>query len=241
VDLEAEVSAQTVSVGRVQVPKGFIPTPVLQDALVRLVSLMEGVAQNGTFPVAPTVSQAGGGAQTPTTPAPEQMAPQNQAPAVPPVGVVQPVVAAQAGDRPALSSEALLRLDKFTKLFPIHFSGTPSEDPHDFLDRCYEVLQNMGIVESNGVDFAVFQMTGSAKRWWKDYVFTRPVGSPALIWEQFSQLCLEKFLPITLRENYRKQFECLQQGSMSVTQHETCFVDLDRHALLLLPTKRERR
>lgn len=63
-----------------------------------------------------------------------------------------------------MSFEALLRLDKFTKLFLIHFSNAPSEDPHDFLDRCHEVLRNMGIVETNGVNFAVFQMTGSAKR-----------------------------------------------------------------------------
>ena len=86
VDLQEEVPVSSVPVGPVQVPKGFIATPVLQDALVRLVSLMEGVAQNGTFPMAPAVSQAGGGAQTPTTPAPEQMAPQYQAPTAPPVG-----------------------------------------------------------------------------------------------------------------------------------------------------------
>nr|XP_009603444.1 uncharacterized protein LOC104098424 [Nicotiana tomentosiformis] len=47
---------------------------------------MEGVAHNGTFPVEPANSQAGGGAQTPTTTALEQTAPQNQAPAVPPIG-----------------------------------------------------------------------------------------------------------------------------------------------------------
>ena len=155
-DLQEEVPVQNVPVGPVQVPEGFIATPVLQDALVRLVSLMEGVAQNGTFLMAPSVSQAGEGAQTPTTPAPEQMAPQNQAPAAPPVGVVQPVIATPIGDRPAMSFEALLRLDKFTKLFPVHFSGTPSEDPQDYLDRCHEVLRNMGIVETNEVNFAVF-------------------------------------------------------------------------------------
>ena len=63
-----------------------------------------------------------------------------------------------------MSSEALLRLDKFTKLFAVHFNGTPSEDPQDYLDRCHKVLRNMGIVETNGVDFAAFQMTGSAKK-----------------------------------------------------------------------------
>ncbi|XP_070054869.1 uncharacterized protein [Nicotiana tomentosiformis] len=83
-------------------------------------------------------------------------------------------------------------------------------------------------------------MTGSAMRWWRDYTLTRPVGSPTLTWEQFSQLFLEKFLPITLRKEFRKHFERLQQGSMTVTQYESRFVDLDCHALLLLPTEGER-
>ncbi|XP_070031652.1 uncharacterized protein [Nicotiana tomentosiformis] len=78
---------------------------------------MEGVAKNGTFPVAPAVSQAWGGAQTPTTPAPEQITPQYQAPAAPPVGVVQPIVVAQAGDRTTTSSETLLRLDSLLSSF----------------------------------------------------------------------------------------------------------------------------
>ncbi|XP_070037159.1 uncharacterized protein [Nicotiana tomentosiformis] len=139
-----------------------------------------------------------------------------------------------------MSSEALLRLDKFTKLFPVHFSGTPTEDSQDYLDRCHEVLRNMGIVESNGVDFAVFQMAGSAKRWWRDYVFARPANSLTLTWEQFSQLFLEKFNPITLREEYRRQFERLQHGSMTVTQYETRFIDLAHHAIIMLPTEKER-
>nr|XP_009774078.1 PREDICTED: uncharacterized protein LOC104224188 [Nicotiana sylvestris] len=50
----------------------------------------------------------------------------------------------------------------------------------------------------------------------------------------------EKFLPITPREDYRRQFGILQQGSMSVTQYEIRFVDLTRHALILLSTDRER-
>ncbi|XP_070045078.1 uncharacterized protein [Nicotiana tomentosiformis] len=53
-----------------------------------------------------------------------------------------------------MSSEALWRLDMFTKLFPVYFSGASSEDPYEYLDNCHEVLQNMGIMETNGVDFA---------------------------------------------------------------------------------------
>ncbi|XP_070040782.1 uncharacterized protein [Nicotiana tomentosiformis] len=146
----------------------------------------------------------------------------------------------QASDKLALSSRVMLRLDKFTKLYPIHFSGASSEDSQDCLDRCHELLRNMGIVETNGVSFAAFQMTGSARRWWRDYMLTRPVGSPALTWDQFSRLFLEKFILVTLRDEYPKQFECLQKGSMTVTQYETQFVDLARHATILLPTERER-
>ncbi|XP_070034294.1 uncharacterized protein [Nicotiana tomentosiformis] len=59
-------------------------------------------------------------------------------------------------------------------------------------------------------------------------------------WEQFSQLFLEKFIPITLKEEHHRQFELLRHGSMTVTQYETQFVDLARHVIVLLPTEKER-
>ncbi|XP_070046523.1 uncharacterized protein [Nicotiana tomentosiformis] len=139
-----------------------------------------------------------------------------------------------------MSSEALLGMNKFTKLILVHFSGAPSEDPHDYMDRYHKVLRNMGIVETKRDDFVVFHMTDSAKRWWRDYVLTRPAGLPSLTWDQFSQLFLEKFIPFTPREEYHRQFERLQQGSMTVIQYETRFVHLARHAIGLFPTERER-
>ncbi|XP_070044837.1 uncharacterized protein [Nicotiana tomentosiformis] len=139
-----------------------------------------------------------------------------------------------------MSSEALLRLDKFTKLFPAHLSGAPSNYPYDYLDHCHEVLRNMGIVETNRVDFSMFQIMGSVNRWWRDYILTRPAGLPALTWDQFSELFLEKFIPVTQREEYRRQFEYLWQGSMTVTLYETRFGDLAHHTIILLPIKRER-
>jgi len=44
VDFDEEVPAKTVPVGPAQVLEGFIATPMLQDALVHLVGLMESVA-----------------------------------------------------------------------------------------------------------------------------------------------------------------------------------------------------
>ncbi|XP_070050826.1 uncharacterized protein [Nicotiana tomentosiformis] len=139
-----------------------------------------------------------------------------------------------------MSSKGLMKLDKFTRLFPIHFSGAPSEDPHDYLDHCYDVLSNMGMFEFNGVDFVVFQMTSSTKRWWKDHMWSRPAGLLPHTWDQFSQLFMEKFIPFTLKEEYHMQFEHLQQGSINVTQYETQFMDLARHIVILLPTESKR-
>jgi len=88
VDFEEEVLAPPAPVGPTQVPEGFIATPVLQDALVRLVGLIESVTRAGLLPVAPAISQAGGGAQTPATRTLEQVAAQFQTPVVQPVGAV---------------------------------------------------------------------------------------------------------------------------------------------------------
>ncbi|XP_070010436.1 uncharacterized protein [Nicotiana sylvestris] len=128
-----------------------------------------------------------------------------QTPAAQPVGAVQPGVVAQTGDGAAMSANALWRLDRFTKLFTTTCGGRSSEDLQDYLDNCHEVLWNMGIVETNGADFAAFCLLGSSKTRWRDYCLSRPTGLPALTLDQFSQLFLEKFLPITQREDYRRQ------------------------------------
>lgn len=63
-----------------------------------------------------------------------------------------------------MSADDLKRLDRFTMLFPPHFSSIPSEDVLEFLDYCHEILCNLELVESNGVDFTIFRIDGSPKR-----------------------------------------------------------------------------
>ncbi|XP_070011336.1 uncharacterized protein [Nicotiana sylvestris] len=160
--------------------------------------------------------------------------------AVQPVAAVQPGIVAQSSDGTAMSADALWRLDRFTRIFTTTYSGTPSEDAQNFICNCHEVLRTMDILETNGVDFATFRLAGSAKTWWRDFCLARPAGLPSLTWDQFSELFLGKFLPVTQRDALRRQFERLQQGSMPVTQYKTQFIDLARHAIVILPTERER-
>lgn len=44
----------------------------------------------------------------------------------------------------------------FQKLHPPHFEGSFSMAAQEFLDRRHEILHNLGLLESNGVDFTAF-------------------------------------------------------------------------------------
>lgn len=64
---------------------------------------------------------------------------------------------------PTMSTEEMKRMEKFHRLHPPQFGSDASEDAHDFLDRCHQVLQNMGLVESNLVDFTTLQPRGASR------------------------------------------------------------------------------
>lgn len=58
----------------------------------------------------------------------------------------------------------LKRTDRIQKLLPLVFNGAPLDYAQEFLDRFHEISCNLGLVESNGVHFTLFQMYGSAKK-----------------------------------------------------------------------------
>ena len=102
------------------------------------------------------------------------------------------------------------------------------------------MLRTAGILETNRVSFTTFQFFGSALRWWETYKRCRPVGVAPLSWHQFSVVFLEKFVPQSRREELCRQVEQLCQGDISVTRYEMRFSELVRHAVLMVPTDRER-
>ncbi|XP_070042633.1 uncharacterized protein [Nicotiana tomentosiformis] len=133
-----------------------------------------------------------------------------------------------------------MRLERFMRLRTPSFSGAESEDAQVFLDKWERMCQTTGIVETSRVSFTTFQFTGAAFRWWEAYERRRTVDVALFIWQDFSVLFLEKFVPQSRREELHRQFEQLRQDVMSVTQYEIKFSELARHAALLVPTDRER-
>lgn len=153
-----------------QVPKGFIITPVFQDTMVRIRGYFDYLAQAVMIFMVLATSQAGWGAQTPVTHFSEQDATIFQTlgvPIIPLVGIVQPIAIARLVVRPAMSVDEQKKMDQFQNLDPPHFDCDPTINAQNFLDMCHEILCNLGLVESNRVEFTTFQLRGPAKRQWQ--------------------------------------------------------------------------
>lgn len=83
-------------------------------------------------PVVSFTYQVGGGVQTSDTRAPEQ-----------------PIITSSPMVMPTIYSNEEKRMESFQRLYPPHFDNDASEDAQDFLDICYLILYNLGLVESN--------------------------------------------------------------------------------------------
>ena len=122
---------------------------------------------------------------------------------------------------------------------PPTYTRDITEDAYEFIVSCHERLHNLGLVESDGVDYTTFQITGSAKKWWRDYISSKPARSPPLSRTQFTQVFISKFVPRSERERKRAMFEVLQQNGMSVAEYEGKFHAFARHASMILSTEAE--
>ncbi|XP_069143294.1 uncharacterized protein [Solanum lycopersicum] len=215
-----EVSTEPQIDGREdQVPSDPVVTPLIQDTLLRVLSVLEGFSQGGGATTTPLDSRTREGAQTQE---------QQQAPAIQDVVgqlLVDPAV--QNDVAPAVRGQ-------------VASMGGKSEDAHKFLTTCRELLEVVGLAESHRVRYATLQLRGPARDWWRTYSGCLPVGSPPVTWEQFSSAFQDRFIPWSVREEIRLRFESLRQDGLSVTEYEARFCQLSRHALTIIPNETER-
>ncbi|XP_070010533.1 uncharacterized protein [Nicotiana sylvestris] len=98
----------------------------------------------------------------------------------------------------------------------------------------------MGISRSSGIFFTAFQLRGAAYQWWCIFELDSPVEEASLTWAQFSNMFLREFVPQSLRDAWRAEFEHLRQGTMTVSEYPIYFTNLARYAPALVATVRER-
>ncbi|XP_070020610.1 uncharacterized protein [Nicotiana sylvestris] len=147
----------------------------------------------------------------------------DQAPAPPTAVVLEiipapPAVPVQPEDGAAASEDKQRRLERFKKYDPPVFSGLASDDPLGFLE-----------------DFE-----GGTYEWWRTYELDSPDEAASLTWIQFSKLFLREFVPQSLRNAWRAEFEHLRQGAMTISGYAICYTKLARHAPTLVSTIRDR-
>ncbi|XP_070012915.1 uncharacterized protein [Nicotiana sylvestris] len=98
----------------------------------------------------------------------------------------------------------------------------------------------MGITTSSGVSFAAFQLRGAAYDWWHTFELDSPDKAASLTWTQFSDIFQREFVPQSLRDTWRAEFEHLRQGPMTLFEYAIRYTRLARHAPALVATVRER-
>ncbi|XP_069149394.1 uncharacterized protein [Solanum lycopersicum] len=125
-----------------QVPPDPVVTPLLQDMLLRVLRVLEGFSQGGGATTTPHDSRTRKGAQTQE---------QQQDPAVQdavgqlPVDSavhndVAPAIGGQVASTVVLTEDEQRRYERFRKMDPPQFQGGKSEDAHEFLTTCRELL-----------------------------------------------------------------------------------------------------
>ncbi|XP_070057763.1 uncharacterized protein [Nicotiana tomentosiformis] len=98
----------------------------------------------------------------------------------------------------------------------------------------------MGVAKTSRVSFTTFQLRGATYQWWRAYELSSAAEAASLTETQFSDIFLRKYVPQSLRDSWRAEFEQLCQGALTVSEYAVCFNDLTRHAPALVATIRER-
>ncbi|XP_070004547.1 uncharacterized protein [Nicotiana sylvestris] len=146
----------------------------------------------------------------------------------------------QPEDRAAASEEEQQKLERYKKYKLPIFSGLASEDTQGILEECHRILRSMGITELGGVSFTAFQLRGAAYQWCRTYELDSPTEVASLLWTQFSDMFLREYVPQSLRDAWRVEFEQLRQVTITVSEYSIHFSDLSKHAPALVSIVRER-
>ncbi|KAK4729823.1 hypothetical protein R3W88_022811 [Solanum pinnatisectum] len=191
-----------------QVPPEIAAITLLYDILLRVLSVLESFSQGGGATATPKDSQTRKGAQTQG---------QQEAP------VIQDVVGQLLKDPVVENDLAPAVGGQGEPLVVLTEDEQRSEDAHEFLTICRELLEVVGLAELHGVRYATLQLCRPVREWWRTYSGALPAGSLPVTWERFSSAFHNRFILWSMREESHLRFENLRQDNLSVTEYEARF------------------
>ncbi|WMV34431.1 hypothetical protein MTR67_027816 [Solanum verrucosum] len=99
------------------------------------------------------------------------------------------------------------RLRDFTRMNPPVFLGSKvGEDPQEFVEEVYKIVDAMGVTSVEKAELAAYQLKGVAQAWYTQWKRNRPVEAGPINWEVFKKAFLDRFFPREKREAKMKEF-----------------------------------
>ncbi|XP_049369929.1 uncharacterized protein LOC125834819 [Solanum verrucosum] len=132
------------------------------------------------------------------------------------------------------------RLRDFVRMNPPVFLGSNvGEDPQEFLDEVYKIVNSMGVTSTEKVELDPFQLKDVAQVGFTQCKSSRPVGAGPIEWEEFKNAFLGRYFPREKREVKVEEFINLRQGSMSVEEYSLKFTLLSKYVPYLVSNHRD--
>lgn len=102
-------------------------------------------------------------------------------------------------------------LPQFLKLKPPTFLGSNEKEcPKKFLEGIQRACRALKCSGEQSFKFASYQLQDMANAWFETWLKGREVGIPPTNWEEFREVFLECFLPLSVREARAREFELLR-------------------------------
>ncbi|XP_041011310.1 uncharacterized protein LOC121255088 [Juglans microcarpa x Juglans regia] len=114
---------------------------------------------------------------------------------------------------------------------------------YGWIDRLEQIFEALFCTDDQKVIYATYNLTDLANNWWKSTqaLLQNELGEGVPItWECFKEVFLDCFFPQSLRESRARQFMDLTQGTMTVDQYATKFMELSRYASYLIPDEEKK-
>ncbi|KAF5477557.1 hypothetical protein F2P56_004183, partial [Juglans regia] len=135
-------------------------------------------------------------------------------------------------------------LEQFSRQHPPAFDDRSNAmDVESWIELLEQVFEALYCTDDQKVTYAAFNLTDAANKWWKSAraLLQMELGDGVPItWECFRKIFLECFFPQTLRESRAHPFADLTQGTMTVDQYTTKFMELSRFASYLIPDEEKK-